>query len=136
MNQRIGVNHFDCTRRRKGEATDVIGWPAATFRNRFRRREHEHWPQPLAAGHEAVAHRLTNLGGSCGAGGQKSFERFVNLAALWLEPCPESHSAGGHFARVGSLSSPRFGDAGEISPRSLRISIRRSAPSSLEWQNR
>ena len=49
-------------------------------RRRFGRGEHEHRPQPLAAGEQAVAHRLGDERRARGRRGEEALERRVDLA--------------------------------------------------------
>ena len=67
VDERIGVDQFQRARGGKREGVRVREAFAAAFRDRLRGREDEHRPQPLAAGEEAVAHRLADDGG-CLAG--------------------------------------------------------------------
>src|SRR4029450_938310 len=98
-------------------------------------------PQALAAGEQAVTHGLADL---CRAGRCRrkvTLERRIDVDPTRFEPVakiawPPERVARRWPHRV--RSSPSASDAGAalISPRSLRISTRRSASSSLVWQKR
>ena len=103
---------------------------------RLRPRRDEHRPQPLAAGEEAVAHRLVQAGRDAAAGPKMPIERPLDTLASRREPGIERLRGGAHRDPVSPGSRPSDAGAGLTSPRSLRISMRRSASSSLAWQKR
>ena len=141
VDERIGVNHLErAGRRQRQRVRGLVGVLAELLGDRFGGGERQHRTQPLAAGEQAVAHRLGDVGGGrAGAGAGDSARarrrprarRASSQASERLEVASPALTA---LVAVGVGASDA--GAGLISPRSLRISMRRSASSSLEWQKR
>ena len=101
VNQRVGVNQLDGARRREG-IRDGSSASARCRANGIRRGERQQRAQPLAAGKQAVAHRLAEQGRAVGRPGQMAFERFIDQRAGAFEK-----AGGSRNHRSGSSSAQR-----------------------------
>ena len=123
VNQRVRVNELDRARRRESE----LGRGGAG-RDRSGRRERQDGPEPFASGEHAVAHRLAHDRGANRRRRQIPIQRGVDACARVLEKCDQRFGSHAHLRSESSLTIAL--GAGLSSPRSLRISMRRSASSS------
>ena len=101
--------------------------------------ERQRRAQPLAAGEDAVAHRLADDRRARGRRREIALERLVDPDARVCSrnAASESEARRSRLSRVRrSVGSNEDAGAGFSSPRSLRISMRRSASSSRAWQKR
>ena len=94
VHQRIGVNHFERTRRRERQVPGRVSVLAVPFGDSLRRRESQDGTQPLAAGEDAVAHRLGHHGGRRARLRKEPLERRIDGFAARGEPRVER--GGGH----------------------------------------
>ena len=136
VDQRVGVNELERAGRRQRQRARALGIRAVGCADRFGRGERQHRPQPLAAGEQAVAHRLADARRAGRRRRQVAVERRVDVAR-GARRASRADRRRVTARPVASASSPASAaGAGLISPRSLRISMRRSASSSFEWQKR
>ena len=83
VHERVGMNAFD------GAGERQSGFGLAT--TGLRGGEAEDGTEALAAGEEAVAHRLMNGGGADGGGGQEALERALHCGAPGAEVFGQGH---------------------------------------------
>ena len=137
MDERVGMDQLDGAGRRHRERRHVDVAETVRFGYRLGGGQHEHRAQPLAPSHDAVAHGLAHRRRGVWRRRQPTAERGVDREAALAQPGLQiGRPRGGHFFPAVSLPRPSAGGASLISPRSFSISIRRSAPSSFEWQKR
>ena len=126
VDQRVGVNHLERAGRRHGGVARGGCRSAHGLRDALGAGQYQQRPQPLAAGHQAVAHGVSHLGGHFGRCREKPREGSLDFLSPHVYVLRERHDS--------SSSSGRRRDAGAClsSPRSLTISMRFSASSSRE----
>ena len=94
VDERIRVNHFERTRRRERQGPGRVSVLAVLFGDSLGRRERQDGTQPLAAGEDAVAHRLGHHGGRRARLRKEPLERRIDGLAPRGEPRVER--GGGH----------------------------------------
>jgi hypothetical protein len=122
VDERVGVDQLDGTRGRERQPVRF----GVAGRHRFCRRQSEQRPQPLPAGLQAVAQRDVEHRGAVGRCGERCRERLLDEPSAGFDPRREDNGR----AHRGSASPASDAPAGFTSPRSVRISMRRSASSS------
>ena len=129
VNERVSMNELDRAGAGQCELDRGIVAPAA--RDGVGRGERQHGPEPFASGEHAVAHRLAHDARACRRHRQVVVERRVHAGAARFEKGGER--IGGrthdHPRSASSAGLAIEAGAGLRSPRSVRISIRRSASS-------